>query len=53
MGQKICKQPKKEGIEKGNFLLIVMTSCTLQWISENENELSQLQWISENETSYK
>ena len=41
MGQKICKQPKKEDIGKGNFKKSLVDS--------NELHMSQLKWISENQ----
>ena len=44
MGQKICKQPKKEGIEKGNL--------KKPFVDSNELHMSQLQWISENQRSF-
>ena len=45
MGQKICKQPKKGGIEKRNFK-------KKPFVDSNELHMSQLQWVSENQRSF-
>ena len=44
MSQKIYKQPKKEGIEKGNLK-------KNPFVDSKELHMSQLQWISENQRS--